>query len=97
MVHQHVAKCSYAQTFTVEFPQNIAEDYELEDEESATCPPLNFGEAIRVLLGVKLMRTKSVSSSKLSTIASPMSIGPGCPISTRNLDSPSSSTLPMRH
>ena len=32
-----------------QFPRDIAEDYELEDEESATRLPLNFGEAIIVL------------------------------------------------
>jgi len=31
------------------FPRDIAEDYELDDEESATRPPLNFGEAAIVL------------------------------------------------
>jgi hypothetical protein len=35
--------------FAQQFPRDIAEDYELGDEESATCPPLNFGEAIIVL------------------------------------------------
>jgi len=35
--------------FTQRFPRDIAEDYELEEEESATRPPLNFGEAVIVL------------------------------------------------
>ena len=33
------------------FPRDIAEDYELDVEESATRPPLNFGEAAIVLPG----------------------------------------------
>ena len=33
------------------FPRDIAEDHELADEESATHPPLNYGEAAIVLLG----------------------------------------------
>jgi hypothetical protein len=35
--------------FTQQFPWDIAEDYELADDESATRPPLNFSEAIIVL------------------------------------------------
>jgi len=34
------------------FPRDIAEDYELDEEESATRPPLNFGEAVIVLPGI---------------------------------------------
>ena len=37
--------------FAQRFPKDIAEDYELDEEESATRPPLNFGEAAIVLLG----------------------------------------------
>ena len=39
--------------FAQQFPWDIAEDYELEDEELATRPPLNFGEAIIVLPGIE--------------------------------------------
>jgi len=39
--------------FTQQFPQDIAEDYELADDESATRPPLNFGKAIIVLPGTE--------------------------------------------
>ena len=33
------------------FPRDIAEDHELDEEESATRPPLNYGEAVIVLPG----------------------------------------------
>jgi len=35
--------------FAQRFPRDIAEDYELDDEESATRSPLNYGEAAIVL------------------------------------------------
>jgi len=34
------------------FPRDIAEDHELGEEESATRPPLNFGEVAIVLPGI---------------------------------------------
>jgi len=37
--------------FAQRFPRDIAEDYELDEEESTTRPPLNFGEAVIVLPG----------------------------------------------
>jgi len=37
--------------FAQQFPRDIAKDYELADDESATCSPLNYGEAIIVLSG----------------------------------------------
>jgi len=37
--------------FAQRFPRDIAEDYELDDEESATRSPLNYGEAAIVLPG----------------------------------------------
>jgi len=37
--------------FAQRFPRDIDEDYELDEEESATRPPLNFGEAAIVLPG----------------------------------------------
>jgi len=39
--------------FAQRFPRDIVEDYELDKEESATRPPLNFGEAIIVLPGTE--------------------------------------------
>jgi len=44
-------KCLEFNLFTQRFPRDIAEDYELDEEESATRPPLNFGEAAIVLPG----------------------------------------------
>jgi hypothetical protein len=35
--------------FAQQFPRDIAEDYELADDESATRSPLNYGEAVIVL------------------------------------------------
>jgi len=35
--------------FAQQFPKDIAEDYELADDESATRSPLNYGEAVIVL------------------------------------------------
>jgi len=37
--------------FAQRFPRDIAENYELDKEESATRSPLNYGEAAIVLLG----------------------------------------------
>jgi len=37
--------------FAQQFPRGIPEDYELADDESATCSPLNYGEAFIVLPG----------------------------------------------
>jgi len=37
--------------FAQRFPKDIAEDYELDEEESTTRPPQNFGEAVIVLPG----------------------------------------------
>jgi hypothetical protein len=37
--------------FAQQFPRDIAEDYELADDESTTRSPLNYGEAVIVLLG----------------------------------------------
>jgi len=45
----HMHKHLEFNLFTQRFPRDIAENYELDEEESATCPPLNFGEAIIVL------------------------------------------------
>jgi len=41
--------------FAQRFPRDITEDYELDEEESATHPPINFGEAIIVLPGTGAM------------------------------------------
>ena len=44
-------KCLEFDLFAQRFPRDIAEDYELDEEESATRPPLDFGEAAIVLPG----------------------------------------------
>jgi len=46
-MHKHLGFDLFAQRF----PRNIAEDHELDEEESATRPPLNYGEAAIVLPG----------------------------------------------
>jgi len=45
-MHKHLEFDLFAQRF----PRDIAEDYELDEEESATRPPLNFGEAVIVCI-----------------------------------------------
>jgi len=46
-MHKHLRFDLFAQRF----PRDIAEDYELAEDESATCPPINYGEAATVLPG----------------------------------------------
>ena len=46
-MHKHLRFDFFAQQFS----QDIAEDYELEDDESATRSPLNYGEVVIVLPG----------------------------------------------
>jgi len=46
-MHKHLRFDFFAQ----QFPRDIAEDYELTDDESATRSPLNYGEAVIVLPG----------------------------------------------
>jgi len=48
-VHMH--KLLRFDLFAQQFPRDIAEDYELADEESATRPPINYGDAAIVLHG----------------------------------------------
>jgi len=48
-VHMH--KCLGFDLFAQRFPRDIAKDHELANEESATRPPLNYGEAAIVLPG----------------------------------------------
>ena len=48
-VHMH--KRLRFDLFAQRFPRDIAEDHELADEETSTCPPLNYGEAAIVLPG----------------------------------------------
>jgi len=48
-VHMH--KCLGFDLFAQRFPRDIAEDHELDEEESATRSPLNYGEAAIVLPG----------------------------------------------
>jgi len=47
----HMHKRLEFDLFAQRFPRDIAEDYELEEQESATRSPLNFGEAAIVLPG----------------------------------------------
>jgi len=47
----HMHKRLEFDLFAQRFPRDIAEDHELDEEESATRPPLNFGEAVIVLPG----------------------------------------------
>jgi len=49
-VHMH--KLLRFNFFAQQFPRDIAEDYELADDESATRSPLNYGEAVIVLHGM---------------------------------------------
>jgi len=48
-VHMH--KRLRFDLFAQQFPRDIAEDYELADDESATHPPINYSEATVVLPG----------------------------------------------
>jgi hypothetical protein len=48
----HMHKCLRFDFFAQQFPQDIAEDYELADDESTTRSPLNYGEAVIVLPGI---------------------------------------------
>jgi len=48
-VHMH--KRLEFNLFAQRFPRGIAKDYELDEEESATRSPLNYGEAAIVLPG----------------------------------------------
>jgi hypothetical protein len=48
-LNAHMHKRLQWDFFAQKFPREIAEDYVLGDKESATRPPLNFGEAIIVL------------------------------------------------
>jgi len=50
-LHVHMHKRLRFDLFTQRFPRDIAEEYELADDESATRPPLNYGEAAIVLSG----------------------------------------------
>jgi len=47
----HMHKRLEFNLFSERFPRDIAEDYELDEEESATHPPLNYGEVAIVLHG----------------------------------------------
>jgi len=50
-LNAHMHKHLQWDFFTQQFPWDIAEDYELAEDELATCSPLNYGEAIIVLPG----------------------------------------------
>jgi hypothetical protein len=47
----HMHKRLEFNLFAQRFPRDIAEDYVLDEEESATRPPLNFGEVVIALPG----------------------------------------------
>jgi len=47
----HLHKRLEFDLFAQRFPRDIAENHELDEEESATRPPLNFSEAVIVLPG----------------------------------------------
>jgi len=51
MLSVHMHKRLRFDLLAQRFPRNIAEDYELADDESATRPPINYGEAAIVLPG----------------------------------------------
>jgi len=50
-LNAHMHKRLQWDFFAQQFPQDIAEDYELAEDESATHSPLNYGEAVIVLPG----------------------------------------------
>jgi len=50
-LNAHMHKCLQWNFFAQQFSRDIAEDYELAEDESATRSPLNYGEAIVVLPG----------------------------------------------
>jgi len=50
-LNAHMHKCLQWNFFTQQFPRDVAEDYELVEDVSATRLPLNYGEAIIVLPG----------------------------------------------
>jgi len=50
-LNAHMHKRLQWNFFAQRFPWDIAEDHELAEDESATCSPLNYGEAIIVLPG----------------------------------------------
>jgi hypothetical protein len=52
-LNTHMHKRLQWDFFAQQFPWDIAKDYELGDEESATRPPINFGETIIVLPGTE--------------------------------------------
>jgi hypothetical protein len=52
-LNAHMHKRLQWNFFTQQFPHDFADDYELTDDELATRPPLNFGEAIIVLPGTE--------------------------------------------
>ena len=50
-LNAHMHKRLWWDFFAQQFPRDIIEDYELVEDELATRSPLNYGEAIIVLLG----------------------------------------------
>jgi len=52
LLNAHMHKRLQWNFFVQQFPYDIAEDYELAEDESATCSPLNYGEATIILPGI---------------------------------------------
>jgi len=90
-VHMH--KRLWFDFFAQQFPKDIAEDYELADDESATHSPLNYGEAAIVLPGTAAMKTRSADSSKPCMMASPKISEYECLMNIQKPDSRSPSIL----
>ena len=79
-LNAHMHKRLQWNFFTQQFPRDITEDYELADDESTTRPPLNFGDAIIVLLGTEANENQIGRFFRPFTTASLVSIGRGCPL-----------------
>ena len=52
-LNAHMHKCLQLDLFAQWFPRDLPEDHQLGEDESATRPPLNFGEATIVLPGTE--------------------------------------------
>jgi len=89
-VHMH--KCLGFNLFAQRFPRDKAEDHELDEEESATRSPLNYGEAAIVLSGTG---GNEDQVSRLSMKVWPKTSRHGCLMKIRKPDSPLSTPLMM--
>jgi len=81
--------------FAQRFPRDIAKDHELDEEESATRSPLNYGEVAIVLPGTSGNEGRSANSFRLSMRVWPKTSGHGCLMRIRKPDSRSLSTTLM--